>query len=153
MGDIPDIGKLANALDAFKGLLAKAQTQVLDESLREKLGLLAAKMSQSQSEMLTSYPKAMAGMEQRMAAAEKQAQATLEQAEQLRKQAEEAEKLRNAPVPPPVEPALDPALGQKLRIELLERFGDSQKPKKEVTPQNVSRSEFYEMLRKSGVIK
>jgi hypothetical protein len=153
MAVVPDISQLAGALNAFQAILAKAQTQVLDEAVREKLGTLVTQMSQSQSKLTTGYPQAMAGLQQRLDAAQQQAQASLEQAEQLQKQAAELEKARNAPAPEPEEEPLDPTLAEKLRVELLERFGDAPKDKTGLTKKPVTRSELYELMRQLGVIK
>jgi chromosome segregation ATPase len=153
MAVVPDINQLAGALNAFQALLAKAQTQVLDEALREKLGQISVQMSQSQSQVMTGYPKAMAGLQQRLDAAQQEAKASLQEAEQLGKQADEIAKARKLPPPPPKEEPLDPTLGEKLRVELLERFGDASKEKTGLTKKPATRSELYELMRQLGVIK
>ena len=90
-------------------------------------------------------------MEQDLGGGQQQSQETLEKVKQLRKD-QEAAQVPKAPAPP-TEDSLDPTLGQKLRDELLERFGNGVQDKKERGKKTMSRSEFLEMLRKSGVIK
>jgi hypothetical protein len=152
MGIVPDINQFGAALDAFQAIFVQAQSEVLDEGLRQQMVTLAAQLKQSQTEFMAEYPKGMASMEQEGKAIQQEAEDTLAKAQQLRLDQEKAAQMPKMPEKPVEEP-LDPALGQKLRNELLDRFGNGQNERREATPQNISRSEFHEMLRKSGVIK
>jgi hypothetical protein len=154
MAPLPDVSQLADILDKFQTLLGQAQMHVLDEAVREKLGLLSAQMAESQGNLMTTYPQAMAGLQQRMDGAKQKAQATLDEVEQLRKQAAESEQARKKPEGQLAEEEpLDLTLGPKLRLELLERFGDGPKKKPDSATQTLSRSELFELMRQWGVLK
>jgi len=152
MGIIPDINQFSAALDALQTIFAQGEADALDEGHRQQMSLLSAQLKETQTEFMAEYPKAMASLKQDLDTVQQQSQETLEKVKQLRKDQEEAAQVPKAPAPP-TEDTLDPTLGQKLRVELLERFGNGVQDKKELTSKNISRSEFYEMLRKSGVIK
>jgi hypothetical protein len=150
---VPDINHLAGTLNAFQALLGRAQTEVVDEALREKLAQIAAQMSQSQGQLMTGYPRAMAGLQEQLDAAQRAAQASLQEAEQLRQKADEIEKARKAPPPPSGEEPLDSTLGEKLRIELLTRFGTNAKDKTGSWKKTMTRAELHELMRQLGVLK
>jgi hypothetical protein len=129
--NMPDPKQLADAIGVFQQEFAKSHSATVNESARSQLNMLAAKFQQASAEVLALYPQEMAKLQQRQESIKSRAAEMMAKVAQMREQMAAAEAVRNAPPPPPkpIEEALEPGLSQKLRAELLERFGGVAKGK------------------------
>jgi len=130
MATLPDPPELLRALDVVQAHIAQAQACAVNPGLGQRLGEMAGKLKQARAELAAEYPKAIARQQKELEDNKQwltQARADLAQLQQQAAAAESAAANKPAkpetPPPKPVEETIDPNLGQRLRIELLERFG------------------------------
>ncbi len=132
MSPMNDLEKIVRSLEEHHARILEAQESAADPAIRQQLGMLAGKIKEGQSQFINEYTKAVAANQKQLEEAKKTAQETLKKVAEARAKmaaaAQEGMKPKVEAKKP--EPEIDPDLGRKLRIELLERFGDK-KPKKE----------------------
>lgn len=122
MAEPVDFASVMAELTVFQTELAKIHSNLANAKNKRLLGDLLDRMQSARVEVETEYPKAMTAIEEISRAAVAESRAGVAKAQQRKAEAEAAKKV----VPkcaPMVEPKVDPGLGQKLRRELLQRFG------------------------------
>lgn len=113
----------------FQTALAKIHANLTNVKNKELLGDTLSRLQTARVDVEAKYPAAMSAIEE--AEKEVMAKSQQHQAEVAKRQAElgqkkavlDAAKKQGAAIPPMPEAKIDPTLGQKLRLELLQRFG------------------------------
>jgi hypothetical protein len=127
----------------------------MDEGIRRQMEAHAARMKEAQGQFLAAFPKSLAKMQKELIEGQQRVQGMRDQVDQAKQQAaaaEAARKAASATPAKPVEGAIDRDLGQELRIELLQRFGNL--PPSQVTPvSDTSDHDIMEILKKNGLWK
>lgn len=126
----PDLDKITQSMEELFARLTAAQELAPTAELRQQLGALQRVIGEGKSRFADEFQGHMAVLNQRIAAARQSAAETLQAVKKSRAQiaaAREAAKAPQPTAPSPPEPPVDPNLGQRLRQELLQRFGDSRK--------------------------
>jgi hypothetical protein len=117
----PDFNQVCNQFRQFRAILGQALAVPGDAGVKQQLEAVTATLDQNFAELQTAYPKALAAIEAQLADVKQSTHNTAAQLARL-KETIAAVEAPAAPVAAPA-PPVDPALGQKLREELLERFG------------------------------
>ena len=120
----PDFGQVCNQFREFRAILGQALAAPGDAAVKQRLRTVTASLDQNFAELQTSYPKALASIDAQLAGAKQSAAQTTAKLAGLKEQiaAAEAQATQAIDILPVPTPA-DPDLGQKLREEILERFG------------------------------
>jgi hypothetical protein len=120
----PDFNQVCDQFRQFRAIVGQALAAPGDAAVKQQLQGLTATLDKTFVELQEAYPQAMAAIDAKLADVQKSAQdtsATLSGLKQTMAAAEEQAAAAAQSVPE--KPAVDPALGQKLRDELLQRFG------------------------------
>src|SRR5687768_4286011 len=120
----PDFGQVCNQFREFRAILGQALAAPGDAAVKQRLQSVTASLDQNFADLQTAYPKALASIDAQLAGVNQSAKQTTAKLAGLKDQiaaaeAQAAQTIDVLPVPVPA----DPELGQKLRDELLERFG------------------------------
>jgi hypothetical protein len=120
----PDFNQVCNQFRQFRAILGQALAAPGDAAVKQQLQSVTATLDRNFAELQTAYPNALAAIDAQLAGVHQSAEKTTAQLSGLKEAIAVAEAQAAKAVdasPPPA--AVDPALGQKLREELLERFG------------------------------
>lgn len=136
----PDFDQICQEFLEFRNLITKVRPSAAEAHVQARLDELTAKMDKAFAEFTTEYPQAVAGIDKQIADTNSQiartqnsiaaTQAEIAAAErEVQFAAERAQALATPGVAPPSVSAAveadvaDPQYGQKLRQELLDRYG------------------------------
>ena len=129
----PDFNQVCDQFQQFRAIIGQALAAPGDAAVKQQLQALTTTLDKTFVELQEAYPKAQASIDDQLAGVQKSAQdtkVTLAGVKETMAAAEEQAAAAAKTVPEA--PTADPALGQKLREELLERFGqhdpDNQQP-------------------------
>jgi|SRR5690606_13151386 len=120
----PDFNQVCQQFRQFRGVIDQALAAPGDAAIKQQLQSLTATLDKTFQELQEVYPKAQAEIDAMLAGVHKSAKETGEKIASLKESiaAAEAQAAAAAKGLPEGTPP-DPQLGQRLREELLERFG------------------------------
>lgn len=120
----PDFNQVCSQFRQFRAIVNQALAAPGDAAVKQQLQSVTATLDKTFAELQEAYPKAQAAIDEQLAGVHKTAQQTSAKLAGLKDNiaAAAAQAASAAEALPPIPPP-DMALGQKLREELLERFG------------------------------
>lgn len=118
----PDFGQVCNQFRQFRQIVNQALAAPGDAAIKQQLQSLSGKLDDAFVELQTAYPKAQATIDAQLAGVHKSAEQTTAKLAGL-KESIAAASAAAVDVSAALPVAADPDLGQKLREELLSRFG------------------------------
>jgi predicted phage gp36 major capsid-like protein len=123
-----DFNQVCDEFRQFRGIIDRALAAPGDAAVKQHLQSVSATLDKTFAELQEAYPKAEAAINAQLAGVEQTAQETGAKLAGLKESiaAAAAQGDPAAGAAPPVAPP-DPQLGQQLRKEVLERFGDRSK--------------------------
>ena len=120
----PDFNQVCNQFRQFRAIVNQALAAPGDAAVKQQLQSVTATLDKTFAELQEAYPKAQAAIDEQLAGVHTSAQQTGSKLAGLKESiaAAEGQAASAAGAVPPIPPP-DTALGQKLREELLGRFG------------------------------
>lgn len=119
----PDFDQVCNQFRQFRSIVNQALAAPGDAAIKQQLQSLSGKLDGAFADLQTAYPKAQAAIDAQLAGVHKSAEQTSAKIAGVNSAIAASAAAVDAAAPIPAEAPADPDLGQKLREELLARFG------------------------------